>query len=212
MEPLNLENSGYKIMKQELKLLENDVGAVSDTSMTKSELIIPTPLWVVYKKNNVIILKDGLDLTMKPYVWGIQAYRNLLISRLLAEDMPDAKEEWKRNPCTDIEFLPNYASRLDYQGRKIVPAKGQDISCFDSRDYDKTAEILQEHGIDCMLWEDKRLKAVTWKGWFSIEQVDATSNFICARIGIYSQTCIVTPSKVFSQNCWVPGRMALWIK
>lgn len=148
MKKLNLDKLGAKM--QELNLSEDDVIALLDTPMTKGELVIPTPLWVVYKKNNTIILKDGLDLTMKPYVWGIQARRNLLISRLLAEDMPDAKEEWNR--YITREFFPNYASRLDYQGREIVPAKYNDIYYNCLTDYDETAEILQEHGVDCMLY------------------------------------------------------------
>ena len=212
MEPFNLEDSGYKIMMQELKLIENGVGAVSDTSMTKSELIIPTPFGVVYKKNNTIILKDGLDLTMKPYVWGIQARPNLLISRLMAEDMPDAKEEWKRNPCTDIEFLPNYASRLDYQGREIVPAEDMDIYCWKSRGYDKTAEILQDHGVDCMLWKDKRFAFLATD---AVKGFGATYNFICKGYnGVHTFRVEACRAWYKSKGlyCWAPGRMALWIK
>lgn len=223
MEPFNLEDSGYKIMMQELKLIENGVGAVSDTLMTKSELIIPTPFGVAYKKNNTIILKDGLDLTMKPYVWGIQARPNLLISRLMAEDMPDAKEEWKRNLCTDIEFLPNYASRLDYHGREIVPAEDRDIYCWKSWGYDKTAEILQEYGVDCMPWKDKRfafwatdeVKVFNATYWATGKEFDATYNFICKGYnGVH--TFRVEACRAWHRSKglkdWAPGRMALWIK
>lgn len=129
--------------------------------------------------------------------------------------MPDSKAVWRKDEYADGRFLPRYAYRLDYQGREIVPAEGREVYCPNSPDYDETAKILQKHGIDCMLWKDKRLKAVDWESladYRHIEQVDATSNFICARIGGYSQTYIVAPGKVFSQNCWVPGRMALWIK
>lgn len=72
MDKLNLDKLGAKM--QELNLSEDDAIALLGTPMTPGELFLPTPLWVVYKKNNVIILKDGLDLTMKPYVWGIQAH------------------------------------------------------------------------------------------------------------------------------------------
>ena len=210
MDKLNLDKLRAKM--QELNLTENDVIALLDTPMTKGELIIPTPLWVVYKKNNVIILKDGLDLTMKPYVWGIQARPNLLISRLLAEDMPDAKAEWRKEQESDWWVLPHYASKLDYQGGKIVPAKGQDVYCPNSSDYDQTARILQKHGIDCMLWEDERLKSVNWDGYAMIDKVDATSNFICVGLDEYVFTCKVVYNKVVCKDYWVPGRMALWIK
>ncbi len=212
MDKLNLDKLRAKM--QELNLTENDVIALLDTPMTKGELIIPTPLWVVYKKNNTIILKDGLDLTMKPYVWGIQARRNLLISRLLAEDMPDARDEWE-SLDSELDFFPNYASKLDYQGREIVPAKGQDIYCEYFRDYDKTARILQEHGVDCMQWEDERLEVVLceYECYSCIEEVDATHNFICRGTrDVCTHRVEREHNLVDEKTKAAPGRMALWIK
>lgn len=210
MDKLNLDKLSAKM--QELNLTENDVIALLCTPMTPGELFLPTPLMVAYKKNNTIILKDGLDLKMKPYVWGIQARPNLLISRLLAEDMPDAKAEWKKELESDGGFLPYYASKLDYQGGKIVPAKCQDVCCFNSSDYDQTARILQKHGIDCMLWEDERLKSVSCDGYSKKIQVDATHNFVCVDLDEYVHTCKVVHNKVEGKYYWISGRMALWIK
>lgn len=166
MSEINLERLQAKM--REANLSEDDVLMILD-NVRLGCVLVPTPLPIIYKKGDAFYIKNGLDPAWRQYVWGIYEH-DLCISCLSAKDVllqENADFSFLHGKDLGIALSRYLGGRevllLGEQGKKHALHQVSDIDlriylqCID-QSFDDMVNALREYGVDCLSWQDARLK------------------------------------------------------
>lgn len=156
--------TNYQISDEELKLwyekrqnnksttrLETDKSSSNSAAqnLPYPKGFIKTPRRLLYEQNGNLFIKDGLDLNLKYYVWGIETKRsNIFISRAHLKDMLDFAND---------ELISYYLDNLKFNDVPVSQATFTSDEFYLDMDFDDTIYILNTYGVNaynCINYRD----------------------------------------------------------
>lgn len=127
------------------KALQMKTLAEEVSSLLEEAKFTPTPCAILYAQDGKMYVKDGFDISLSQYVWGIETSPGMFISCVVWTDFPGD--------------FPYFELKKHIEGFKFNDKPVSLASCFrikieDPDAFNATVDILKEHGIQC-LYEDE---------------------------------------------------------
>ena len=135
--------NAIKAKVSQMKTLAEEV-----LSLMEETKFTPTPCAILYVQDGKAFVKDGFDVSLGKYVWGIEAYPGMFISCVVWTDFPGDF------PYTELK---KHIESFKFNGAPVSLASCFHIKIEDPDAFDATVDVLKEHGIKCLYELDETL-------------------------------------------------------